>query len=113
MRHLCLLGLLLAGGCQVGPIDSAPGTGVQEKQPAMSEILVKFKGVTSQAVFQDFHARYGARMVNVIPGINVYLMRLDPGINLDKTLEVLAKDPRVEYAEPNRTYSIHPLPEEQ
>lgn len=75
-----------------------------------NEILIRLKaGVTSEP-FRALLLRTGAMVLDGIPALGVYRLRLPPNSNLAEILNALSGDPLVATAEPNMVYrSISPV----
>jgi thermitase len=65
------------------------------------EVLVKYAPRASRADVDSMRATYGMTMVEHIPGIDVYRMRLRPGMNASDMLANCAQDARCQFVEPN------------
>jgi hypothetical protein len=48
----------------------------------------------------------GARVIKVIPGIEVYQLKIPRGRTINEMVEAYSGFPEVEYAEPNYQYKI-------
>lgn len=65
------------------------------------EVLIKYAPQTNRAAVDSMRATYGLTMMEYIPGINVYRMRLPPGMGADDMIATCRLDARCEYVEPN------------
>ncbi len=110
---LVALSLILLGG----PSPVAGELHAAETTPALFEpgvVLVAFNpgpdatalsGSTREEVLRD----YGARRVRTIPGIDVEVVSVAEGSELE-TIRALKRDPNVRYAEPNYLYHAFATP---
>lgn len=69
-----------------------------------NEVLIRFKRDLPPAVLKNLLAQIGGTVVESIPALGVYRIRLVPGSNLPEVLKALAASPAVEQAEPNLVY---------
>lgn len=111
------LGALLAGCAHlVGPegpggaLDpAAPPVGVPGAAFAPDQILVRFKaGATSEEV-AAVHGRLGGQVVQVIPGINVQVVRIPLG-KVPEFVQVYLAEGLVEFAEPDYVAVVYYVP---
>ena len=65
------------------------------------EILIKYAPQTSRADVDSMRSTYGLTMVEYVPGIDVYRMRLPAGMSPGDMVTNCSLDARCEYAEPN------------
>lgn len=70
-------------------------------QPTPDRFLVRFKDGTAAGTRSAIHTLHGCRVVDCIPGINVQVMAVPRGKNLDQMLEIYGRNPNVEFAEPD------------
>jgi hypothetical protein len=69
-----------------------------------NEVLVRFKrGVPAETV-KNLLARIGGTMIDGIPALGIYRIRLVPGADLAAVLNTLGETPGVERASPNLVY---------
>jgi thermitase len=95
----------------------APATPVAQAQTPTNtitclknEILLRLKPGVSSEQFRALLLRTGAMVLDGIPALGVYRLRLPPGTNLADILNALAGDPLVATAEPNFVYrSVAPV----
>ncbi len=69
-----------------------------------NEVLIRLKKDVSQAAFRALLTRMGGTVVESLPRLGIYRIRLAPGSNLVDILNALAEDPLVDQAEPNLVY---------
>lgn len=69
-----------------------------------NEILLRLRPGVTREQFRDLLLRTGATVLDGIPALGVYRLRLPPGSDLAGLLNSLAKDPLVSNAEPNLVY---------
>ncbi len=67
-------------------------------------VLVKFKPNTSATEINSAITSAGAEVIKHIKFIRVYHIRLGKDISVIKAIEILEKNPVVEYAEPEQVY---------
>ncbi len=72
-----------------------------------NEILLRLRADTSREQFRELLLRAGATVVDAIPELGIYRLRLPAGVDLARTLKAMTADPRVSAAEPNLVY--HPV----
>ncbi len=87
---------------QVTSLNSAQKDGADM---AEDQVLVKFReNVTAderKAVFE----KYRLTVVNELQFIRVFVVKIPQGMTVKEAIAALAKEPQVEYAEPN--YTVH------
>jgi len=75
-----------------------------------NEILLRLIAGITREQFRELLMRNGAMVLDGIPALGIYRLRLPPAVNLAGTLNALAKDPLVLKVEPNPIYrSIAPV----
>lgn len=75
-----------------------------------NEVLLRLRHGVTQEQFRALLLRSGAMVLDGIPALGIYRLRLPPGSNLGDILNALARDPLVANAEPNQIYrSITPV----
>jgi hypothetical protein len=75
-----------------------------------NEVLLRLRPGVTQDQFRALLLRTGAMVLDGIPTLGIYRLRLPPGSNLAEILNTLANDPLVANAEPNQIYrSITPV----
>jgi len=75
-----------------------------------NEILLRLQPGVTREQFRALLLRTGAMVLDGIPALGIYRLRLPPGSNLSETLNALAGNPQVSAAEPNLVYrSITPV----
>lgn len=89
----------------------APTPGVAQTQTATNsivcmknEILLRLRPGTTPAQFRELLMRTGAMVLDGIPALGIYRLRLAPGSNLAAALNALSTDALVARAEPNPIY---------
>ena len=74
-----------------------------------NEILLRLRAGITGEQFKALLMKNRAMVLDGIPALAIYRLRLQPGANLAETLNSLAKDPLVLKTEPNQIYrSITP-----
>jgi len=74
-----------------------------------NEILIRLKAGTTKDQFRALLIGSGATVMDGIPALGIYRLRLSPGASLADTLNALAKNPLTDRAEPNQVYrSVEP-----
>ena len=97
------------------PLKPLPGAGenlARAQAPVRSntivcvknEVLVRFKRELPPEALRNLLAQIGGTVVESIPALGIYRIRLVPGSNLADILKALAASPVVENAEPNLVY---------
>lgn len=66
-----------------------------------NEFIVRFKGGVDRSRVAEINAARGVIVIEEIPQLSVYRLRLPQGVNLDAMMRTYRKHPSVEYAEPN------------
>lgn len=81
----------------------AVASGFDGKAPrfVQDEILLGFKPGTSGDQFEILLSQIGGTLIDSVPGLGVYLVRLAPRSNVPALVEQLAKNPIVARVEPN------------
>ena len=69
-----------------------------------NELLLRLRPGTSQDQFRALLMKAGAMVLDGIPALGLFRLRLPPGSSLAGTLNTLAQDPLVERCEPNPVY---------
>src|SRR6266508_6929536 len=101
--------VLLAGTLALPalPALAPPPAGAQAPPAAPDflpgEILVKFRPGTPADAIAAAHRQLGGQVTDVIPRIDVQLVRVPAGRELDR-VAAYARDPNVLFAEPNGLY---------
>ncbi|HSG24548.1 MAG TPA: S8 family serine peptidase, partial [Anaerolineales bacterium] len=70
------------------------------------QLLVSFKPSVGKARSNEVLAELGLERVRRVEQINLDVLRLPPGLSVEKALEIFSKRPEVRYAEPNFILSI-------
>lgn len=71
------------------------------------EILVKFKPeVDVDEIARIIKEEYQCEVLDVIKGLDVYRLKVPRGKKVPEMVELLNKDARVKYAEPNMIYRL-------
>jgi len=70
------------------------------------QLLVSFKPSVGKARSNQVLAELGLERVRRVEQINLDVLRLPPGLSVEKALEIFSKRPEVRYAEPNFILSI-------
>ncbi len=79
----------------------------QRREYVEGEILVKFKPeVNSEDISKIVKEEYSCEIIDIIKGIDVYRLRIPADKKVPEMLELLNKDARVKYAEPNVIYRL-------
>ncbi len=79
---------------------SAPPPGVPNANFAPDQILVKFKPGVGLERAASVHARLGAQLIQVIPGIEVHVVRIPLG-RVPDMVQAYLREELVEFAEPD------------
>lgn len=75
-----------------------------------NEILIRLRAGATREQFREFLMRTGGMVMDGLPALSLYRVRLPPGTDLAAVLNDLAKDPLVGKVEPNQVYrSIVPI----
>jgi hypothetical protein len=69
-----------------------------------NEVLIRLRPDVSPAAFNALLARINGTVVESIPALGIYRIRLVPSSNIPEVLAALAAIPGVEHAEPNLVY---------
>jgi thermitase len=101
-RHLVLTGALGVALWMVALLGAAPtqaNVGAEGFEPR--EAIVRLEPATG-ATIEDINVDYGSSVLDELPGgMGVYLLGLPAGSNTLETVERMAADPRLLFAEPN------------
>ena len=84
-------------------IDSG-GDNKQDRQDhgyVANEFIVRFKGNVDRSRVAEVNAARGVAVIEEVPQLSVYRLRLPRGVSLDAMMTRYRKHPSVEYAEPN------------
>src|SRR3954454_14916392 len=98
LTWLLALGTQLAAGAVCGQ-ECVPG-----------ELLVKFRQGTPARVQAGVHHTTGATVRRQLAGLGVEVVALPPGMDPQQAASVYARDPNVQYAEPNTIYRPASIP---
>lgn len=92
-----------------GPLVSQTCTTTNSIACLKGEILLRLKPGTTPDQFRALLMRTGAMVLDGIPALGIYRLRVPPDASLAEALNALASDPLVSHAEPNQIYrSITP-----
>lgn len=69
-----------------------------------NEVLLRLRPGVTKEQFKALLMKTGAMVLDGIPALGIYRLRLPPGTNLAAALNALAQDPLVARAEPNQVY---------
>ena len=72
------------------------------------EILVKFKKVHTTFI-NAFNQRYNTQIVKIIPELNIYVLAIPANKTVTEMVQIMSKDPLVEYVEPNQGIYVNPI----
>lgn len=85
----------------------------QTQPQAARQVLVRFRSQIqmSSSRVAEFNAKYGLRIREYLPALNVYVVDIDTdlGIRADKVVTFLQNDPMVEHAELNYSVQVQPV----
>ncbi|MCM8783205.1 MAG: hypothetical protein NC818_00275 [Candidatus Omnitrophica bacterium] len=71
------------------------------------ELLVKFKPeVSAEEIITILKDEYQCEIIDIIKGLDVYRIKMPKGKTVPEMVELLSKDERVKYAEPNYIYRL-------
>ena len=104
--------LLTACGRNALPTTAymAPAPIQIQQQAVPQELVVKFKPNVTRAAIDAFHSTYGTRTVKVLPGINVHVVALHPGVSQNNQLiQRVQRDQLVEFVEVNGRIELNPV----
>jgi subtilisin family serine protease len=99
----CFLAVLVIAQC-LGAARSVAEAQVVVDTPGAfvpGEVLVKYAPGISRTDLDSMRARFGMTMLELIPGIDVYRMRLPPGMSANAMIANCTLDARCQYVEPN------------
>lgn len=93
-------------------VAEAPPPLVEAPDPGYvpGEVLVKFKTGIAPAEIERFNAQQGVTVLDKIPGIEVWRLKLPPGKAVEAMVRLYQASGLVEYAEPNHRVSVPTLP---
>jgi subtilisin family serine protease len=77
------------------------------------EVVVRFRQDTSSGDQQRFLDEHGARVDGEIKSLRVKKLKLPPGLSVEKAIEKMLKNPRIELAEPNMVVHKTLLPNDE
>src|SRR3712207_3334769 len=92
--------IFLVAALAVSTVGLQPARAQTRTDRVPGEILVKFKPGTPAEAIADAHRQNGAQVKAVIPGIEVRVLRVPPGLEDDR-VAAYARNPNVLYAEVN------------
>jgi sRNA-binding protein len=76
-------------------------------QYVAGEILIKFKPeVNIEDIPKIIKEEYKCEILDIIKGLEVYRLKIPAGKKVKEMVEILSRDPRVKYAEPNIIYRL-------
>ncbi len=86
-----------------------PGSASDAAAPqfAPDELLVRFRPGVGHGRSEEILAAEGAASLRAVPKLDVRVVRVPPGLTVERAIERLSRMPEVEYAEPN--YTLHAL----
>jgi len=78
----------------------------KKQQPAYrpGEVLIKYKAGTSSAAIEQRHAQWGVRTMKAFRHPRVKHLKLPAGMSVTEAIQLMSKDPGVEYVEPNHIW---------
>lgn len=70
-------------------------------------LLIKFKSDLPQEDIEQLLSQYGFLLVKKIEGLDVFQVKIPDGCNTGEIIEILSKDSRIQYIEPDYIRSIN------
>lgn len=70
------------------------------------EVLLKFKKDVPKTAHQQIISKYGCSILNTIEKLEVYRLKIPEDKTVSKMIDILSKDDRIKYAEPNIIYKV-------
>ena len=99
---IAALSLFASFAASEGHTGAVPaGRGPAGQPTATGQLLVKFREDTAEHTIEGLIAEYGATVEGEIQGIKVRRLALPSSASAEATLNVLQRNPHVQYAEPN------------
>jgi len=93
----------------LGPLFTVTIVAVAAEKFRDDTVLVKPKKGVALAQLEREHKRLGVRVQHTLKGVgNLQVVKLPPGLSVEKAIEHYQKSGKVEYAEPD--YEVHALP---
>lgn len=89
---------------QVPPVAAVQAVRTNSVVCLKNEILIRLKAGTTKEQFRALLIDAGATVMDGIPALGLYRLRLSPGASLADILNALAKNPVTDRAEPNQVY---------
>jgi len=78
-----------------------------EQKYVEGELLVKFKPeINAEERVKILTEEYGCEILDVIKGLDVYRIKIPKEKTVPEMVEILSKDERIKYAEPNYIYRL-------
>ncbi len=112
-RHISEINVYMRGDRRaLQPLPGKNGNLVRAEAPVHTnviacvkdEVLLRLKKKVSLSEFRALLARLNGTVVESLPALGIYRIRLSPGSDLAAVLKTLGSDPLVEQAEPNLVY---------
>ncbi|MGE4357240.1 MAG: hypothetical protein AB7E08_01640 [Candidatus Omnitrophota bacterium] len=85
------------------------GEMVQKPEPKYveGEVLLKFKPeISAEEIVSIIKEEYQCEIIDIIKELDVYRIKIPKGKTVPEMVEILSKDERVKYAEPNYIYRL-------
>jgi len=84
------------------PVELKETNVTQSQQEYVSdELLIKFKKEVEDREIKEILDRYGFTVIKKIEGLTVYQVKISGNTSVLELIEILSKDSRIEYVEPN------------
>jgi hypothetical protein len=99
-------GGLEAHGVQGQASTPSRPAGRKTEDGVFLEVLVKFKEGTEAQTIQAIQGALHLQTIRIIPGANLYLMKIQNGLSMEETIKRLQKSQAVEHAEANLVRTI-------
>jgi subtilisin family serine protease len=92
--------ITLGDGQEVLVEQQVAGTTVGRKF-VNDEIVIKFQDGVSNETILAFQNSLGAKLISVIPSLNIQLWKIPPTLTVEKVISTYSTDQRIQFIEPN------------
>ena len=106
------IALLLLGAAATFDAGSPTGANVVEAANPTDQVIVRFSSKASEQAVEALNASMAAQQVDAIPALGLRVLRVPPGQSAADFAERYAKNPLVEFAEPDFIAAVAAEPDD-
>ena len=97
--------LLLTASAGADDLDPLEPAAPPQTEFAPGQLLIRFLPTVSPGRADEILAERGAAQIRSVAALDVRVLRLPPGLSVERAMEIFSRIPEVEFAEPN--YILH------